>query len=216
MTRSMFFPLIVVPLLGCAEGGTAIGPGGLSAPFRGALVNDEQHFQCEESYDPSTGAVTIKVVHDRGSHVDDTAIHEIAGVAGAAIGIGKTAGAVVGAARGGNAFPSPIPPPLNFPACFGTQSLGYAPPAPPNPTPPTLPNPPPPQQGGQQQPAPTPPRRPASFSPGWHQGVNPDGARTSRLLDHVEDDGGVVYYGPSGRAYRNSARAWLAWAEGGA
>jgi hypothetical protein len=142
--------LLPLATAACAEGGTAIGPGGLSAPFRGALVNDEQHFQCEESYDPATGVVTIKVVHDRGSKVDDVAIHEIAGVASAAIGAGKTAGAVVGAARGERPYPNPIPPPLNFPACFGTQALGYAPPAPPNPTPPY----PPPQQQSNAAPPP--------------------------------------------------------------
>lgn len=126
--------VLLLGLAGCAEGGTAIGPGGVSAPFRGALVNDDQHFQCEENYDPATGKVTVKVVMDRGSHVDDTGLHEIAGVATAAIGVGKAAGTIAAGVRG--EFPQPIPPPLNFPACFGTQSLGYAPPAPPNPTPP--------------------------------------------------------------------------------
>lgn len=187
-------------LVACSEGGTSIGPGGLTSPFRGGLVNDDQHFTCEESYDPTTGRVSIKVVHDRGNHVDDTGLHEIASVATAAIGVGKAAGGAVAGARG--EFPHPIPPPLNFPACFGTQSLGYAPPAPPNPTPPY-----PPSQSAQPG--------PAAFDPGWHEGAGSAGKRTQRLLETVSGDGKVTYTTPGGRQYRISAAAWSRWLEGG-
>lgn len=193
--------LLAVPLAGCSSGGFSLSQGGMSDATNSFASDHSYNYSCSK-FDPVTGAMTDQVTVARNINPNAQAVGAMASAFQSVVGlVGAIAKPPVPAPLG--ARPG-LPPGsvLDVPTCLGEHGVNTPMAGPSNPTPPAQPV--------------APPRQPAAFDPGWHEGINPDGERTRRLLDHVGDDGSAVYYVPSGREYTVSARAWLAFAGGAA